>query len=196
MKQSVIFDLDGTLWDALTPLVESWNVAMKKNNVDYIFDEEKMRSLMGLTPIETCPVAFNHSSLEEGLKLFKLALEEEIPYLAKHPGKLYEGEEEVLKKLHEKYSLYVVSNADKGYIENYMNAYDMRRYFDGFIQAGDTNLPKWQNILYIKEKENIDEIIYVGDTKKDEEETLKAGQIFIHASYGFGKIKDTKYKNI
>ena len=40
----------------------------------------------------------------------------------------------------------------------------------------------------LKEKENIKEVIYIGDTKKDRTESLHAGVLFIHAAYGFGKI--------
>ena len=35
-KVAIFFDLDGTLWDALIPLMDSWNEAMKINNKKYI----------------------------------------------------------------------------------------------------------------------------------------------------------------
>jgi phosphoglycolate phosphatase len=193
MKKSIFFDLDGTLWDALVPLTDSWNDAMIKANEPYRFDLVKMKSYMGLTPEETCPLAFPGTDLKEGMRLFKICLDAEIAYLAKNPGILYPHEREVLEVLSKKYPLYVVSNADKGYIQNYLNACDMKKYFKGFVQAGDTGLAKWQNILYMKDKEGIDEVIYVGDTLKDKIETEKAGQKFIHAAYGFGIIEDDEY---
>ncbi|MDD6301690.1 MAG: HAD family hydrolase [Bacillales bacterium] len=194
MKKALFFDLDGTLWDALIPLTKSWNEAMLEHHLPYRFDLEKMRSYMGLTPEETCPLAFPNTTLEEGLKLFKIVLDAEILFLAKNPGILYENEENILSQLSQKYPLYIVSNADKGYIQNYINACNMSKYFTDFVQAGDTNLPKWRNILYMKEKENIDEVIYIGDTKKDMDESFKAGVKFIHAAYGFGKIDNAQYK--
>jgi len=194
MKRAIFFDLDGTLWDALIPLCESRNNAMEENGYKYRFSLEKMQSFMGLTPEETCPLAFEDKKLEEGLKLFKICLDYEIKYLAKNPGKLYENEENVLENLSKKYPLYIVSNADKGYIQNYLNACNMNKYFEDFVQAGDTGLAKRENILYMQKKHNIDQVIYVGDTNKDKIESEKAGAIFIHAAYGFGKIKETKYK--
>ena len=194
MKKAIFFDLDGTLWNALTELTESWNFAMEENNLHYRFDFNTMQSYMGLTPLETVKLAFKDVDEKTGLKYFKICFNSEIKYLSKKPGKLYPHEEEVLKKLSQYYDLYVVSNADVGYIDNYMNACNMKKYYKGFLCAGDTNLDKSENIRYLMKKENIDRVIYVGDTKKDMEQSLKAGVDFIHASYGFGKIENPPYK--
>lgn len=194
MKKALFFDLDGTLWDALVPLMESWNEAQEKEGTSYRYDLETTKSFMGLTPEETGVLAFPNETPERQMELFKVNLDAEIIYLASHPGTLYPHEEEVLASLSKKYDLFVVSNADKGYIENYMNACSMRKYFKDFVQAGDTNLPKWKNILWMKDKYSIDEVIYIGDTLKDKIESEKAGVKFIHAAYGFGVIENDEYK--
>ncbi len=189
-KNAIIFDLDGTLRDALTPIMEAWNKAMEDNKLPYKFDLNTIKSYMGLTPNETVPLAFKDVSFEKGMEYFKLALKEEISYLKNHPGKIYPNEKEVLINLNEKYPLFIVSNSDKGYIENYLNSLNMNEYFLDHVCAGDTLLEKWQNILYLKKKYDLNKIIYVGDTLKDYIETKKANEIFIHASYGFGKINE------
>ena len=194
MKKAIFFDLDGTLWDALVPLTECWNKAMEEYGYHFRFDLLKMKSFMGLTPIETVPLAFENVSIEKGLELFKICLDAEIKYLATNPGKLYDNEIKVLEELSEKYPLYVVSNSDKGYIENYLTACNTNKYFKGHLCAGDTNLDKWQNIKLLQEKEEIDEVIYVGDTLKDMNESHKAGVKFVHASYGFGIIENPDFK--
>ena len=193
-KKAILFDLDGTLWNALDTITEAWNKAMKEHNLKYSFSLETMKSFMGLTPKETAPLAFKDVDLNKGLEYFVLCLNEEIKYLRIHPGKLYEDEEEVLKELSKNYPLFIVSNSDKGYIEDYLNAYDFNKYFKDHVCAGDTDLEKWQNILYIKNKYQLEEIIYVGDTKKDLNESIKAGVKFIHASYGFGEIEEEVLK--
>lgn len=194
MKKAIFFDLDGTLWDALVPLTDSWNKAMIDNKTNYRFNVPLMKSFMGLTPEETLPLAFPGTSKEEGMKLFQICLKSELEFLAIHPGVLYPNEIEILSILKKKYPLYIVSNSDKGYIENYLEACKMVSFFEGHLCAGDTGLAKWQNIKKLQHDENIDEVIYIGDTKKDMVESDKAGAIFIHASYGFGKIENTKYK--
>lgn len=193
MKKALFFDLDGTLRNALEPLKDSYNEAMKLNNLPYRFDLTKIQSYMGLTPIETVHLAFPDVDEETGLGYFKICFDHEIKYLAIHPGELFPNEEEVLSDLSSRYDLYVVSNADIGYIENYLNACNMSKYFKGHLCAGDTNKDKAFNIQYLKEKENIDKVIYIGDTNKDYIESTKAGVEFIHASYGFGEIKSCKY---
>jgi phosphoglycolate phosphatase len=194
MTTAIFFDLDGTLWDALDELTQSWNEAMIKNNYPYRFTKELMQSFMGLTPLETIPKAFPNTTVEEGLKLFKIVLDAEIKYLKNHPGTLYPNEIQVLDTLSKKYPLYVVSNSDKGYVENYLSACKTEKYFKGHICAGDTGLAKWENILYLQKLNNIDDVIYIGDTLKDYIETTKAHATFIHAAYGFGKIEDNIYK--
>ena len=192
--KAVFFDLDGTLWDALIQIMEAWNKAMKENKLNYTFSLEAIKSFMGLTPLETAPLAFKDVSLKKGLKYFALCLNEEILYLQNNPGKLYPYEEEILKVLSNKYPLFIISNSDKGYIEGYLKAYNFNKYFKGHLCAGDTNLEKWENINLVKNYYNYKEVIYVGDTKKDFLESQKANVNFIHASYGFGKIDESVLK--
>ena len=192
--KAIFFDLDGTLWDALIQIMEAWNKAMKENKLNYTFSLETIKSFMGLTPLETAPLAFKDVSLKKGLEYFALCLNEEILYLQNNPGKLYPHEEEILKVLSNKFPLFIISNSDKGYIEGYLKAYNFNKYFKGHVCAGDTNLEKWENIVLVKDKYNYKEVIYVGDTKKDFLESQKANVKFIHASYGFGKIDESVLK--
>lgn len=194
MKKAIFFDLDGNLWDALNQITISWNLTMEKFHYPYRFSLEDVKSIMGLTPEETCQLLFKDKSLKEGLDIFHLLVKEEINYLSKHPGIIYENEDQVLSVLSAKYDLYVVSNSDKGYIENYLSTCNKEKYFKGHICAGDLGLPKWKNILYVKKKEKIDGVIYVGDTLKDKIESERAHVKFIHAAYGFGKIDDDQVK--
>ena len=194
MKKAIFFDLDGTLWDAIEPIKDSWNRTMERLDEKYRYDYRTIKSTMGLTPEETLAITFYDSTKEKGEELFHECIKDEIDYLAKHPGILYPKEREVLSRLKESYPLYIVSNADKGYVENFLFACHMEPYFKGYIQDGDTGLDKWQNILYLKKKEAIDDVIYVGDTDKDKKESQKADVKFIHAAYGFGKIENDEYK--
>lgn len=192
-KQALIFDLDGTLWDAIDGIMNAWNQAMAEAGEPFRFDYPTTKSFMGLTPEETCPLAFPGRPFERQMTLFRLCVKTEIVYLSKDPGTLYPQEKEVLGLLQKRYPLYIVSNSDKGYVENYLSACGTERYFAGHLCAGDTGLPKWGSIRQILQNEGIDKAIYIGDTLKDKLESEKAGVLFIHAAYGFGKIEPEGY---
>jgi len=193
MKKAIFFDLDGTLWNAIEQVKDSWNEEMVKLNKPYRFTYKDIESHMGLTPIETVSIAFPGISQDEGLALFKACFENEVKYLKNHLGTLYPNEKETILELSKKYPLYIVSNADVGYIDNYVNGYIFNDIYSGFLCAGDTGFPKFKNILFLKDKERIDDVIYIGDTLKDKTESIKAGVKFIHAAYGFGTIDNDEY---
>lgn len=192
MKKALFFDLDGTLWDAVSSITKSWNRTRKRLNLPYSFTEKDIKGHRGLTPEETAPIAFPGRERDKALEIFRTCVRDEVKFLYKMPGKLYPKEKEVLRELRKEYPLYVISNADVGYIESYLDSYHFNTLFAGHLCAGDTNLPKWRNIQIRKEKERIDRVIYIGDTKKDRTESLHAGVLFIHAAYGFGKIEDDR----
>lgn len=194
MKRAILFDLDGTLWDALTQIKDSWNLAMELEDKSYRFSLQDIRSYMGLTPEETAPLAFPNDNKEDALSLFYKCVAQEIKDLRINPGKLYKDEEDVLKELSTTYLLYIVSNAACGYIDNYIYGYHFEKYFHSFLCSGDTHLDKHDNIKYLIKRDSLDDVIYVGDTYKDMMECQSAGVKFIHASYGFGKIKEKVHK--
>jgi phosphoglycolate phosphatase len=44
---SLIFDLDGTLWDALDTYLESWNEGAKIENLNRVFTRDDLHYVMG-----------------------------------------------------------------------------------------------------------------------------------------------------
>ena len=190
MKNGIIFDLDGTLWDARKSLLESYNLTMEKHNLKYRFTFDQVTSYMGLTPLETVVLAFKDVDTNVGLEYFSYLVKEEIEYLKIKPGIMFDKEIEVLSSLSKKYNLFIVSNCESGYIETYLDGHNTWKYFKDFLCIGMTKKEKYENIQIIQEKYNIQNVIYVGDTKKDYIESTKAGVKFIHARYGFGKIEE------
>lgn len=194
IEKAIFFDLDGTLWDAVFPIYTSWNETMKNHNLPYQFSYDQVKSFMGLVGKEIGEKAFKDVDIDTAHSYFDLISLEQVAYLGKHPGNPFENEKEVLETLKNEYPLFIVSNCEQGYIENYLNGLNMHRYFLDHTCVGDTGLEKWQNILYLKNKYNIKNIIYVGDTIKDYEASQKAGVNFIHANYGFGKFDQAKHQ--
>lgn len=189
IDKAVVFDLDGTLWDATEQVAESWEIVLRKYvDPNAIFTAANAKELMGLT-MEEIGRRLSADLFDEDTKarFIKECFSYEVEYLASHPGRLFEKEIETLSKLKESgYSLFIVSNCQKGYIETFLPLIP-EGLFSGTLCHGDTNKSKGETILELLAKHEIKEAVYVGDTSGDETATRKAGIPFIHAAYGFGK---------
>ncbi len=187
---ALIFDLDGTLWDSTKVVAESWSLCGKKYFGDsFYITENDVRAQMGLPMTE---IAKNIASLtpdpEKGKIWASEAFIYEVEYLADHPGELFPKEEEVLMELKKRgYTLFIMSNCQKGYIEDYLKALKHPEIFTDHLCYGDTLLPKHGSIKLLMEKHGIKEAAYIGDTAGDEKETRLVGIPFFFAEYGFGK---------
>ena len=188
--KSVIFDLDGTLWDASIPITEAWReVGRKYFGPDYQLSVEQVSSLMGKTMDEIAATLIPEGSA--GLVIAPFVEEcfrYENEYLADHPGAFYEREIEVLKELSAHYALYIVSNAQAGYIDNFVKVLPEPLILDHMCWS-DTKKEKTVTIRALMDRHGIDpaDAIYVGDTKKDREAALGAGIGFVYCRYGFEK---------
>lgn len=187
MKKAVIFDLDGTLWDSSQEVVDSWNVILSAyKDGKYTITLEDMQSAMGLTMLDIGRKLWPLMDEKEMSDLLIRCMQYENEYLVKHPGRLYPKVEETLDELKKDYILLIVSNAQKGYIEAFLEGTKTSKCFSGHLCWGDTKTSKDLTILKIIKDFNIDKALYVGDTHMDEISTKKAGLPFIHAKYGFG----------
>ncbi|MBR5127223.1 MAG: HAD family hydrolase [Roseburia sp.] len=191
MKKGIIFDMDGTLWDAGASIAEAWNIVMKRRGLKKMnFTADDIHSIMGKTIDGIADTLFGEYSQEERMDITRECLVYENEYLAEHGGELFDKLEEVLKTLQEKYPLYIVSNCEKGYIEGFLAYYGFGKYFKDFESHGNTGLPKGQNIRLVAERNSLTDVIYIGDIQSDYNASKEAGVGFIHAAYGFGTIEE------
>lgn len=189
MKKAIIFDLDGTLWDSAAGVAESWNKVIENlPDISIKLTAEDIMGIMGLT-MDTIADRFFGSveSRARRMEIMDLCGNNENDYLLEHGGILFPQLEETLKKLNEKYSLFIVSNCQSGYIEAFIGYYRFEKYFEGFTCWGDNKVSKGENISAVIRKYGIDRAVYVGDTQGDLDAADAAQIPFIHAGYGFGK---------
>lgn len=190
MVDSIIFDLDGTLWDATYGMTESWNEVLEKKGYDFRLTRELIMSAMGL-PVEGIAdtIFYNIPEKEIRMELIRLCFSAEEEWLAAHGGILMEGLEDTLKELKKDYKLYIVSNCQDGYIQVFLDAHNMHSYFDGFICAGDSGMSKGQNNILLIKKECLKNPVYVGDTMGDMDSAIEAGIPFVFCRFGFGDVE-------
>lgn len=191
---SIIFDLDGTLWDATYSILEVWNNILenKYKELNRVITIDEIQGVMGLTSEEIAKRLIPNINEEESLRIFYECAEEECNYLRIHGGKLYDGIEEVLRTLSKKYKLFIVSNCQEGYIEAFLEAHKLEKYFIDFENYERTGLSKAKNIKLIIERNNLKSPIYVGDTQGDYNSTKECDIQFVYAKYGFGEVEEYK----
>lgn len=85
---SIIFDVDGTLWDSVDPVAESWNLALAENtDMTPDLTRDSLSWLFGKTMTEIADALFPQLSLDERMRLLTLCFDYENRYLETHPGK-------------------------------------------------------------------------------------------------------------
>jgi len=186
---SIIFDLDGTLWDSTGNVALAWEEARKQ--VDYVEEAitvERVKSITGMAYDVIFEVLL--PDLDTGRRdHFKaICAQSEIDMLDAKGGDLYPGLAETIKYLSGKYKLYIVSNCQSGYIETFLSHCPVAEYFLGHQCYGTKGRPKAENIKDIVNDHQLKSPVYVGDTTGDRDSAAKAGVPFIFADYGFGTI--------
>lgn len=192
--ESIIFDLDGTMWDSTEGAAVVWKAIAEKNPA--ITDEvtgPKLKKLYGLPLEDIATGLFLSVSKDVAIATMEECVVAQCPYLTEHGGILLGKIEETLKDLSKKYKLIIVSNCKSGYIESFLKAHHLEQYFIDHECPGGTGLLKADNIKIVMERNNIKSAIYVGDTQGDGDAAHKAGLEFIYARYGFGEAKDYEY---
>lgn len=186
---SIIFDLDGTLWDSTANVALAWQAAIAQ--VDYIDEEmtvDRVRSITGMTYDAIFDKLFPNLNPQQRKEVQTLCGISELEILHTKGGELYPQLEETLKQLALKYKLYIVSNCQSGYIELFLDLNNMHTHFLAHQCFGTKGNPKADNIKDIVNDHQLKAPVYVGDTMGDYSAATQAGVPFIFASYGFGTV--------
>ncbi len=188
-KICMIFDMDGTLWDATKGVTAAYNEYLYQNyGWENYLTHQDIINITGLEIEEIADALFPTVDRDKRLSLTKQCMEYENEYLSKHGGTLYPKVEETLEQLAKEHPLMIVTNADDGYVQAMFAAHPIGRYFVDFEMYGRTQLVKGKNIRLVMERNEIHHAVYVGDTRKDQEACQLAEVPFIYASYGFGDV--------
>lgn len=187
MKNAILFDLDGTLWNSTGCACDIWNdVLAEHKEISFSMTPEITASLMGKTMKETGAFLFPDLSENDRKKILDTFSAKEVEYLYKNGAILYEGTRQTIRQLSTCFDLYLVSNCQDGYVPAFLHAHKLGPFFKDFEMSGRTGMDKGTNIKLVMERNQIKNAVYVGDTESDEKAAACADIPFIWAKYGFG----------
>jgi phosphoglycolate phosphatase len=194
---SIIFDLDGTLWDSTHNVAVAWQKAIDQvSYVNEAMTQEKVRSITGMAYNVIFDTLFPYLEVEQRNELKAICAKSELEILHTRGGELYPALDETLGYLADKYKLFIVSNCQNGYIEVFLKLSGMEHYFLGHQCYGTKGNPKAENIKDIVNDYQLKNPVYVGDTAGDYNSASKAGVPFIFANYGFGEVNNGQIATI
>ena len=194
MRTGIIFDIDGTLWDATDVIAKSYEKTAEKAGLHTRITGDMLRALFGRTMHVIGESLFPELPAEERHALIARCVVEENDWLREKRPAGYPHMAEIMEILSESRPLYLVSNCGGGYPEAFMEATGTESFFSGHLCPDDTGHAKADNIRILMEREKLDRAYYVGDLDLDRIAAEEAGALFIHAAYGYGECPEASLR--
>ncbi len=183
---SLIFDMDGTLWDNVNSYVKVWNSGLERLGFEKRVNREELLGLMGKEARQLLNAVIPGVDEVKQDELFDLVIEEYQRLIPHIEPLIYPGVLEGLEKLSKKYRIFLLSNCEEDGLVNFMNHTGTRHLITDYREHGQNMQPKHMNMKQLIDAHDLKAPVYVGDTDSDSRETALAGIPFVFADYGFG----------
>lgn len=189
---ALAFDMDGTLWDAVDSYCEIWNWCFVRIGFPRVVTRQELIDCMGLSLREILrrlvgdDIPFSPDDFLADVEVVEVRL---MPQMG---GRPYPGVVDGLRRLSQKYRIFLLSNCGAMGLENFMDFLGIRELVEEAVTYGATQREKAENLRMLAEKHRLHQLVYVGDTDGDCRQTHLAGMPFVYASYGFGKCTDAE----
>ena len=186
---SIILDVDGTLWDSTAIVARAWTRAVREGGcTDRIVTADQLKQLFGRTMKVIADLLLPEVEEKKRYEIMDNCCEYEHQALEEDECRIcYPGVIDTIKALSEKIPVCIVSNCQSGYIELFLKKTGLAPCVKDFECYGNTGRNKADNIRLLVERNQFGSPVYVGDTQGDLEASREAGVPFIFASYGFGQ---------
>ncbi len=185
---SILLDLDGTLWDSVAKVSLAWQSVLDKYpGLRPAITDAEIANCMGFSLVEIGERIFPRVEPTLRQKILRECLAAEYAYLRRYGGQLYPGVRETLAELAQDYTFAIVSNCEEGYIECFLQKHQLAPYIADFESLGRTGRAKGENILLVMARLGSKRAIYVGDMIKDSIAAEYAAIPYVYAAYGFGQ---------
>ena len=203
MFKNIFFDFDGTLFDTVFPICEALNLTLKHFKISRNYDVKQTKRFIGKgSQILLKKALKNVNYKEEDIKnVLKFYIATQFKTHRKKCDP-FNGIKETLKVLKaKKINLFIVTNKPRKILEPIIEK-NLKNYFKEIISFDDVLTPKPspEGCEYLIKKYRLkkEEIIFVGDSRVDQETAKNANLKFACCTYGYDdyskiKIADKKF---
>lgn len=186
---SLIFDLDGTLWNANKECTEAWNMVLERSGYERRITLQDMNSVTGKPIDEIIETLLPDISRENNDISVQLnVMEQEI--IGKAGAFIFPGVKEIFPELSGYYKIFIVSNCQEWYLKEFLRFSGVKEFLSGWDCHGSSGIEKHRMISGIKKGHGLMKAVYIGDTLHDQESARLSGCDFIQMTYGFGELID------
>jgi len=190
----VIFDMDGTLFDAWSvaypAFIHTFRALEERGIAASLPSEENLRQTLGMTYQRMWSTLLGIDDPDLALWADRMMRAKELELLERGEGFLYPGVREGIAELAESgLLLFIASNGEANYLSRILNRFSLRLFFSGVYDAFSFRASRKEELVgkLIQEHGLIPlEGAIVGDRVSDMEAGTAHGLFRIACTYGYG----------
>ena len=176
--ESLIFDVDGTLWNSVDLVVKGWNLALEEAGLAPTCTAEGIRPLFGKTMDEIARAFLPDQAPKRRQEIMDSCMVWEERVMQADPCDIfYPGVRHGLEALAQRHRLFIVSNCQRGYIELLLEKGNLGTWIRDHACFGETGLCKGETIRLLMKRNEIRSAAYIGDTQGDREAAWRASRL-------------------
>ena len=183
--EMIIFDIDGTLWEATEiTMIAANTIADEYKEIPKVSIED-IYKVMGLGKRDIAQILMPNVELSKAMGYVDLQTKLAIDLINKNGAHIYENVSSVIKYLSKKYKLGIITNNFDDYVKLFLEKSNLKSFFIDYIGNASYGISKKEAIEKMMSRNNVSLACYIGDIKKDMQAAYDANIDFIHAKYGF-----------
>lgn len=190
---ALIFDMDGTLWNATESYAKIWNETCACFGMKTHFVGSDLLQYMGMGIEEIVGHLLGDNTPADMPQFMTVLYHLEDKLMPTLGGVLFPGVKEGLERLSKRYRLFMLSNCSKRGLVNFTTFTGTTHLFEGLLSQGERPASKNENLRHLIDSYSLAGPVYVGDTQGDCDQAHLAGVPFFFAAYGFGQCADADW---